>query len=86
MAMPRTRERRPSQRVRPALPIEMFSCSRLPKIGRARDWAEVRDEAARAHNERTASYLLGMPMLGDFLEEGHSTLGYSCEDFETERL
>src|SRR5690242_4039303 len=28
--MPRTRERRPSQRVRPALPIEMFSCSRLP--------------------------------------------------------
>ena len=51
-----------------------------------RDWAEVRDEAARAHNERTASYLLGMPMLGDLLEEGLSTLGHSCEEFEIERL
>lgn len=52
----------------------------------ARDWAEVREEAARAHNERTASYLLGMPMLGDFLEEGLSMLAYSCEEFETGRL
>jgi hypothetical protein len=52
----------------------------------ASDWAEVREEAARAHNERTASYLLGMPMLGDFLEEGLSMLGYSCEEFEIERL
>lgn len=52
----------------------------------AADWADVREEAARAHNERTASYLLGMPMLGDFLEEGLSTLGYSCEEFEIERL
>jgi hypothetical protein len=50
------------------------------------DWAEIREEAARAHNERTASYLLGMPMLGDFLEEGLSMLGYSCEEFEIERL
>ena len=52
----------------------------------ASDWAEVREEAARAHNERTASYLLGMPMLGDVLEEGLSMLGYSCEEFEIGRL
>jgi hypothetical protein len=52
----------------------------------ASDWAEVREEATRAHNERTASYLLGMPMLGDFLEEGLSMLGYSCEEFEIDRL
>ena len=52
----------------------------------ASDWADVREEAARAHNERTASYLLGMPMLGDLLEEGLSMLGYSCEEFEIERL
>jgi len=52
----------------------------------ANDWAEVHEEAARAHNERTASYLLGMPMLGDILEEGLSMLGYSCEEFEIERL
>lgn len=52
----------------------------------AQDWAEVREEAARAHNARTAAYLLGIPQLGDFLEEGLSMLGYSCEDFEVNRL
>ena len=52
----------------------------------AADWPAVRVEAARAHNERTASYLLGMPLLGDFLEEGLSMLGYSCEEFEMGRL
>jgi hypothetical protein len=52
----------------------------------ASDWAAVREEAARAHNERTADYLLGIPLLGDFLEEGLSMLGYSCEEFEIERL
>jgi hypothetical protein len=52
----------------------------------ANDWAAVRQEAARAHNERTASYLLGTPLLGDFLEEGLSMLGYSCEEFEINRL
>ena len=34
----------------------------------------------------TASYLLGIPQLGDFLEEGLSMLGYSCEDYEIGRL
>jgi hypothetical protein len=52
----------------------------------AKDWEAVREEAARAHNDRTASYLLGMPLVGDFLEEGLSILGYSCEDYEIERL
>lgn len=52
----------------------------------AKDWDEVHAEAARAHNRRTAAYLLGMPQLGDFLEEGLSLLGYSCEEFEINRL
>jgi hypothetical protein len=52
----------------------------------ASDWLTVREEAARAHNRRTAEYLLGMPQLGDFLEEGLSMLGYSCEEFEIDRL
>ncbi len=52
----------------------------------ASDWQTVREEAARAHNQRTASYLLGMPLLADFLEEGLSTLGRSCEEFEIGRL
>lgn len=52
----------------------------------AEDWPAVRDEAARAHNRRTAQYLLGRPLIGDYLEEGLSMLGYSCEQFETGRL
>jgi hypothetical protein len=44
------------------------------------------EEAARAHNKRTATYLLGMPQLGDFLEEGLAVLGYSLEEYETGRL
>lgn len=52
----------------------------------AADWPEVRKEAAEAHNERTAQYLLGIPDLGDVLEEGLSMLGFSCEDFEMGRL
>jgi len=52
----------------------------------AADWQAVREEAARAHNERTASYLLGTPLLGDFLEEGLFLLGYSCSDVEAGRL
>ena len=52
----------------------------------ASDWETVREEAGRAHNQRTAEYLLGMPLVGDYLEEGLSMLGYSCEEFEIGRL
>jgi hypothetical protein len=48
----------------------------------AGDWPTVREEAARAHNKNTARYLLGTPLLGDFLEEGLSMLGYSCKEYE----
>ena len=34
----------------------------------------------------TAEYLLGTPLLGDFLESGFNDLGYSCEDIEEEHL
>ncbi len=52
----------------------------------ASDWLSVREQAANAHNRRTADYLLGTPLLGDFLEEGLSKLGYSCEEYEVNRL
>jgi hypothetical protein len=52
----------------------------------ASDWSAVRVEASRAYNQRTAAYLLGIPLLGDFLEEGLSMLGRSCEEFEIRRL
>lgn len=47
--------------------------------GTIEDWDELRAEAARAHNRRTASYLLGMPLLPDHLEEGLSQFGMSCD-------
>ena len=52
----------------------------------ANDWSTVRKEAALAHTEHTANYLRGTPLVGDFLEEGLSMLGYSCEEFEIGRL
>lgn len=50
------------------------------------DWVELRAEAERAHNERTAGYLLGMPLLADYLEDGLSQFGCSCKEFEMGRL
>ena len=47
--------------------------------GTVADWSELRAEAARAHNKRTAAYLLGMPLLPDYLEEGLAQFGMSCE-------
>ncbi len=47
------------------------------------DWTDLRTEAARAHNNRTARYLLGMPLLGDHLEEGLAQFGHSLEEFES---
>lgn len=50
------------------------------------DFAEARAEAAGARNNRTAEYLLGMPLLPDFLEDALSDAGRSCEDVEREHL
>jgi hypothetical protein len=46
------------------------------------NWRDLRNEATRAHNNRTASYLIGTPMLADYLEEALSQFGKSFEDFE----
>ena len=50
--------------------------------GELENWNDLRAEAARAHNRRTAEYLLGMPDLGDLLEEALSQFGHSVEEFE----
>jgi len=50
--------------------------------GEIENWDELRAEAARAHNKRTATYLLGMPMLADHLEEALSKFGHSGEEAE----
>jgi hypothetical protein len=49
-------------------------------------WRDLRREAARAHNRRTAAYLLAMPLLPSYLENALDELGMSCEDFERQNL
>jgi len=34
------------------------------------EWENAKRDAAAAYNGRTASYLIGTPLLGDYLEEG----------------
>lgn len=48
--------------------------------GGVEDWADLRAEASRAHNRRTASYLLGMPLLSNHLEDALSQFGISYEE------
>ncbi|HWP24988.1 MAG TPA: DUF3775 domain-containing protein [Xanthobacteraceae bacterium] len=43
------------------------------------EWNELREEAARLHNKRTAAYLLAKPMLADYLAEGLAQFGISCD-------
>jgi hypothetical protein len=50
------------------------------------EWKEVLEEAQRVHDERETQYLVGTPLLADYLEEGLSQLGYSLEDFEIGRM
>jgi hypothetical protein len=44
------------------------------------EWNEALDTARLEHNKRTAEYLLGLPMLGDYLEEGLAAFGESISD------
>ena len=45
------------------------------------EWQEALDTARTEHNKRTAQYLLGLPLLGDYLAEGLAAFG---EDFDDE--
>ena len=38
------------------------------------DWSRLREEATHGHNDHTATYLLGTPLLGDHLEAGIAKL------------
>ncbi len=50
--------------------------------GTIEDWPELREQAASEHNRRTAHYLLGLPLLPDYLEEGLSLFGESCQSYQ----
>ena len=52
------------------------------------EWDDARAEAIRARDEHghTAEYLLGAPLLGDYLEEALSQFGQSCKDVALSHL
>jgi Protein of unknown function (DUF3775) len=69
---------------------EQVSLVALMWIGRGTYESEELDSAiAMARSERvnkTSAYLLGVPLLADYLEEGLQKLGYSAEDIENDIL
>jgi hypothetical protein len=69
---------------------EVIDLIALAWLGRgdftAPEWNEARLLANQRHRQHSASYLVGIPMLGDYLEEGLAMLGHSCEDYEADRL
>ena len=50
--------------------------------GTIAEWDELHAEAARAHNRHTARYLLGMPLLADYLIDALLEFGRSCDEFD----
>jgi hypothetical protein len=50
------------------------------------EWKDALALARQRNQEHSADYLMGIPTLGDLIEEGFSILGHSCEEFELDNL
>jgi hypothetical protein len=61
---------------------EQFNLVALAWVGRGTydlsEWNEALREARSEHTKRVAEYLLGLPLLGDYLEEGLAAFGENC--------
>jgi len=44
------------------------------------EWQDALAEARRNQHKSIANYLLGMPLISDYLEEGLSQFGHSCAE------
>jgi hypothetical protein len=49
----------------------------------ADEWADALRQVQDVREKHTVDYLLGTPLLADYLEEGLSQFGLSCAEFET---
>jgi Protein of unknown function (DUF3775) len=64
--------------------IDLVALMRLGRgDGGIEDWDELRRETADGYDGRTASYLLGEPMISDYLAEGLDAFGLSWTDERT---
>ncbi|MBV2143208.1 DUF3775 domain-containing protein [Falsochrobactrum sp. TDYN1] len=50
----------------------------------ADEWQDALNTASERHNGREAKYLLGTPLLGDYIEEGLAALGIDTEAYDNE--
>jgi hypothetical protein len=50
------------------------------------EWRDALAQAREIHNEPETEYLIGTPLLADYLEEAHNAFGYSHEAYRTGRL
>ena len=50
------------------------------------EWKDAMEAAGSHPGPTTSAFLLGNPTVSDALEEGLSAFGFSCSDFETDRL
>ena len=67
--------------------VELLALTWLGRGDYGKDeWREALREAYRVHDERETEYLIGTPLLADYLEEGLAQLGYSIDDYEIGRL
>jgi hypothetical protein len=65
-------------------PEEQVELVALMWLGRgvyeSEEWRTALEEARENWNERTAEYLIGTPLVADYLEEGLAQLGYTCTE------
>ncbi len=50
------------------------------------EWDEALSVARTEHNKRAAEYLLKLPLLGDYLDEGLAAFGEDCDAFDEGRM
>ena len=69
---------------------ELAELLALTWIGRGdytvEEWREVLSQIRDVRDRHTVDYLLGTPLLPDYLEESLAQFGHTCEDYETGRM
>jgi hypothetical protein len=64
--------------------VDLVALMRLGRgDGTIEEWDDLRREAADGRNRRTASYLLGEPLVSDYLAEGLDAFGLTWTDERT---
>jgi len=64
--------------------VDLVALMRLGRgDGTIEEWDDLRREAAEGGNQRTASYLLGEPLVSDYLAEGLEAFGLDWDEERT---